>query len=199
MLEDESGRIRLVGEQLKDARIVTGVIMGALGMETPNGEFEVLDYCFAEMASQHSGDDVQTDDMEIDAGGELHQVSIVLLSEIWSLDQDTLGDWIAVVSGLDIGSDITDDSKIQMLVEYLTGEVGGTVDQKSAAQISRLVVAGNSLVPIIEQIEPALERRPVCQNILAELDSNHFGAATANPGYWTYISATYPEPLSSLI
>lgn len=79
------------------------------------------------------------------------------------LDQDSLGDWIAILSGLDIGSDTTDDSKIQMLVEYLTGEVGGTVDQKSAAQISRLIVAGNSLTPMIEQNEPA-ERRPVCQN-----------------------------------
>lgn len=71
MLEDESGRIKLVGERLKDARIVTGVIMGALGMETPNGEFEVLDYCFAEMPSQPAEDDVQNDDMEIDADGEL--------------------------------------------------------------------------------------------------------------------------------
>ncbi|KAF8352349.1 DNA polymerase alpha/epsilon subunit B-domain-containing protein [Amanita rubescens] len=141
MLEDESGRIKLVGERLKDARIVTGVIMGALGMETPNGEFEVLDYCFAEMPSQPAEDDVQTDEMEIDA-------------------DDSLGEWIAIVSGLDIGSDTTDDSKIHMLAEYLTGEVGGTVDQKSTAQISRLIVAGNSLVPIIEQNEPALERRP---------------------------------------
>jgi len=71
MLEDESGRIKLVGERLKDARIVTGVIMGALGMETPNGEFEVLDYCFAEMPSQPAEDDVQTDEMEIDGDGEL--------------------------------------------------------------------------------------------------------------------------------
>ena len=41
MLEDESGRIRLVGECLKSTRLVTGVIVGALGMETPNGDFEV--------------------------------------------------------------------------------------------------------------------------------------------------------------
>ena len=71
MLEDESGRIRLVGERLKDARIVTGVIMGALGMETPNGEFEVIDYCFTEMHSQLS-----EDDMEIDGGGGFHRVPI---------------------------------------------------------------------------------------------------------------------------
>lgn len=54
MLEDESGRIRLVGECLKTTRLVTGVIVGALGMETPNGDFEVVDVCFADLAPQVS-------------------------------------------------------------------------------------------------------------------------------------------------
>ncbi|KAK2460559.1 hypothetical protein APHAL10511_007029 [Amanita phalloides] len=135
MLEDESGRIKLVGERLKGAQVVTGIIMGALGMETPNGEFEVVDYCFAEIPSQIPE---ETDDMDID------------------VDEQ---DWIAVVSGLDIGSDTTDDAKIQMLVEYLAGEVGCVDDQRSAAQISRLIIAGNSLVPIVEQNEP-VEHRP---------------------------------------
>ena len=54
MLEDESGRIRLVGEYLKKARLVTGVIIGALGMETPNGDFEVVDMCSADLAPQLS-------------------------------------------------------------------------------------------------------------------------------------------------
>lgn len=52
MLEDESGRIKLVGERVKNARLVTGVILGALGIETPNGEFEVVDLCYAGMAPQ---------------------------------------------------------------------------------------------------------------------------------------------------
>lgn len=68
-LEDESGRVRLVGEVMKRERdregggLVTGeagslivsceeaelpgVIMAALGMETSNGDFEVVDLCFA--------------------------------------------------------------------------------------------------------------------------------------------------------
>ncbi len=124
---------------------------------------------------------------------------MLLFSETRILDQDSLGEWIAIVSGLDIGSDTTDDSKIHMLTEYLTGEVGGTVDQTSTAQISRLIVAGNSLVPIIEQNEPALERRPVRLNIPAELITNLFWAAAANTGYRAYIPATHPKPLSALI
>jgi DNA polymerase delta subunit 2 len=52
-LEDESGRVRLVGAKIRDERerdgggIVTGVIMSALGFETGNGDFEVVDICFA--------------------------------------------------------------------------------------------------------------------------------------------------------
>lgn len=52
MLEDESGRIRLVGERVSKARLVTGVIIGALGAETPSGEFEVVDLCTAGLAPQ---------------------------------------------------------------------------------------------------------------------------------------------------
>lgn len=52
MLEDESGRIRLVGDNIKGAGLVTGIIIAVLGMETPEGDFEVLDYCFPGMAPQ---------------------------------------------------------------------------------------------------------------------------------------------------
>lgn len=66
MLEDESGRIRLVGERLKSARLVTGVIMGALGLETSNGDFEIVDYCFAGMAPQVNNGD---EGMDVDSKG----------------------------------------------------------------------------------------------------------------------------------
>ena len=54
MLEDESGRISLVGERVLSACLVTGVIPGALGIETSNGDFEVVDLCFPGMAPQPS-------------------------------------------------------------------------------------------------------------------------------------------------
>lgn len=62
MLEDESGRVQLVGDALHrcidpDGRdegwgnkLVTGIIMAALGHETDSGSFEVSDVCFAGMA-----------------------------------------------------------------------------------------------------------------------------------------------------
>ena len=40
-----------------------------------------------------------------------------------------------------------------MLSEYLTGEAGGEDDQTSAARISRLIVAGNSLSPVVVETQ----------------------------------------------
>ena len=162
MLEDESGRIKLVGERLKNARLVTGIIMGALGMETSNGGFEVVDLCFAEIAPQTPQE--ETDEMDVDTDGKFNG-AVIDISKIGISEQDSSSDWVAVVSGLSIGSPIVDDAKVQMLVEYLTGEAGGIGEQKSSAQISRLIVAGNSLVPIVERNDTVLERRTVCTGL----------------------------------
>lgn len=134
LLEDESGRITLVGDRVKTAGLVTGVVIGALGVETPNGEFEVVDLCYPGLAPQSSEDE----DM---------------------MDLDGADEWIAVVSGLSIGSPSSPDVSLQMLVEYLTGEEGGIEDQVTAARISRLVIAGNSLAAVVIPIkgEPTAE------------------------------------------
>jgi DNA polymerase delta subunit 2 len=69
MLEDASGRIRLVGAPLKAARLVTGVIIGALGMENPDGDFEVVDICDAGLAPQPSVVDQPPDEDTMDVDG----------------------------------------------------------------------------------------------------------------------------------
>jgi DNA polymerase delta subunit 2 len=70
MIEDESGRIRLVGERLKEENLVTGVIIGALGIENNNGEFEVVDFCFPGMPPQPSISLDEHEDDEMDVDGE---------------------------------------------------------------------------------------------------------------------------------
>ncbi|KAJ7273479.1 DNA polymerase alpha/epsilon subunit B-domain-containing protein [Mycena haematopus] len=139
MLEDESGRIQLVGERVVAARLVTGVIIAALGIETPNGEFEVVDICYAEMAPNPKLNEAEGK-MDVDA------------------DPQADG-WIALVSGLDIGSPSPADAQIQMLVEYLTGEEGGPQQQISAAQISRLIIAGDSLAPVVSATGESFEEK----------------------------------------
>lgn len=51
LLEDESGRIILDLSEVGRSNFVcfTGVIVAVLGIESPNGEFLVKDYCFAEL------------------------------------------------------------------------------------------------------------------------------------------------------
>ncbi len=74
---------------------------------------------------------------------------------IGGIETEEAGEWIAVVSGLDIGSASPADAQIQMLVEYLTGEGGAMDDQVSSSQISRLIIAGDSLSSTANSTEPA--------------------------------------------
>lgn len=68
MLEDESGRIQLVGDRIKSEKLVTGVIIGALGMETPDGKFEVADVCYPGLAPQFKATAKEPEDrMDIDS------------------------------------------------------------------------------------------------------------------------------------
>ena len=78
MLEDESGRIRLVGERIHSAKLVTGVIMGALGAETANGDFEVIDICFPGMAPQ-AQPDADFDEEKMDVDGKISSTLIDVL------------------------------------------------------------------------------------------------------------------------
>ena len=54
-------------------------------------------------------------------------------------------EYIAVVSGLSIGALSPADAQVQMLTEFLAGEIGGPDERQIAAQVSRLVIAGDSL------------------------------------------------------
>ncbi len=57
-------------------------------------------------------------------------------------------EWVALVSGLEVGAANAAEGQVQLLAEYLAGEVGGLGDQSQSARISRLIIAGNSLGPI---------------------------------------------------
>ncbi|GAA6014788.1 hypothetical protein JCM8202_004765 [Rhodotorula sphaerocarpa] len=119
MLEDESGRVRLVGKSIEEAEgvFVTGTIMAALGAETASGDFEVFEYCFAGLPSQPALEPASPE-----------------------------GEWVAIASGLQMGSaGDAADLRTEMLVEFLLGEAGEEEDQEDAVKVSRLILAGNSL------------------------------------------------------
>lgn len=121
----------LVGDAISNFPLVTGLIAAVLGVETTAGDFEVIDICFPGAAPQ-------SEDLSVDENG--------------SMDVDSNNEWIACVSGLNIGSpSAAADLKINLLVEYLLGELGDSSDQKNASSISRVIIAGNSFAPMKEE------------------------------------------------
>lgn len=81
------------------------------------------------------------------------------------LDSSSARDeWIALVSGLQVGALSPADAQIELLTEFLTGELGGQSDQASSSQISRVIIAGNSLAAVVNTVGSVTEeeeRKPV--------------------------------------
>ena len=117
MLEDESGRVTLVGDYIKTTPFVTGVVVGLLGMEAEAGTFQVIDICYPSAIPQREPPAVHS---TFDNSG---------------------ASKVALVSGLNV--DTSSPMKIlslKLLQEYLMGEL---VDNEEIQQIGKLIVCGN--------------------------------------------------------
>ena len=166
MLEDDSGRIRLVGRPLRSVLLVTGCIIAVMGTENENGELEVIDIMFPDLPPQperwqlskplENGMDSKKDSTEPPAKR----------ARIEDEDGDTNmengadgtagettgqlhngGKKIAIVSGLNFsGPHGATAVEKNLLLEYLLGESLAPELQREAAHISRLIIAGNSTV-----------------------------------------------------
>lgn len=137
MLEDDSGRIKLVGSVLRDFFMVTGCIIAVMGTENANGEFEVLDLKFADLPPQPERWDLTTEPKKSKAKDEDVEMTDSPVSGS--------GSKIAIVSGLEFsGTDASYAVELNLLVEYLLGEALDPATQKELSHISRLIIAGNS-------------------------------------------------------
>ncbi|KAK9319682.1 DNA polymerase alpha/epsilon subunit B-domain-containing protein [Lipomyces orientalis] len=116
MLEDESGRVNLVGSTIKSELLVTGCVVAVLGSETTSGDFDVIDIRYPQLAPQLP--------RPVSTGHERKCV--------------------ALVSGLEVSGDVHESYETSMLIEYLMGELGGSDDSKRASEIIHVIVAGNS-------------------------------------------------------
>lgn len=136
MLEDESGRLRLIGLALENEMLVTGCIIAVMGTENANGDFEVVDVKLPGLPSQpkrwHA----------FETNGESKD-------EDEDMDRPTPksnGKKIAMVSGLSFsGTNAEHSLELNLLTEFLLGEALDPVTQESVSQISRLIIAGNSI------------------------------------------------------
>ncbi|ORY25755.1 DNA polymerase alpha/epsilon subunit B-domain-containing protein [Naematelia encephala] len=147
-LEDESGRVRLVGDVMRRERdregggLVTGVIMAALGMETSSGDFEVIDLCYAGLPDLYQPEAGPSKGANGKGKGKAKEGDM----EVDATNGSAEHTWVALVSGLSVGAqEAPADLKAQLLVEWLTGESGGTSDQQDGSRVARLILAGNSL------------------------------------------------------
>lgn len=121
-LEDQSGRVRLVGDVVRPGsdlalRCVTGAVAGVIGTETPEGDLQV------------------------------HSVHFPgLPPPVAPSGAPTPGD-IVLASGLRMGGDApaAHELALEMLAEFLTGELAPAAERGAAARISTLVLAGDSV------------------------------------------------------
>ncbi|KAF7190399.1 DNA polymerase subunit delta-2 [Pseudocercospora fuligena] len=146
MLEDESGRLKLTGGFLASVLLVTGAIVAVLGTENSDGDFEVLDIRVPDLPRQPQR-------WERDDG------DAALKGKKASQKRET-GGKVAIVSGLSISGDDGDTLMLDVLAEYLLGEAAGLDEQAEVSQISRLIIAGNTLahgqpIPSREEVAAA--------------------------------------------
>lgn len=114
MLEDESGRAILAGDYLSKGMLVTGCVVGILGMEVRAGVFEVMDVVYPTKVENKA------------ILSESSDTSVILLSGI----------------GIDESSD---DIQLELLKQYITGELGLVTQSSTAAKVSRVIILGDSI------------------------------------------------------
>jgi len=123
VLEDEFGRVQLTGtaEALPVAALVSGLVVSVLGREVAGGKFEVIALFVPELAPQKA------------------------LPAPLAAKESRPPAYMLCVSGLSMGLPGADATPVQLLMDYATGLLGSTAEQRNSASIVRVLVAGNSL------------------------------------------------------
>ncbi|XP_021721660.1 DNA polymerase delta small subunit-like [Chenopodium quinoa] len=116
ILEDESGRVKLEGTSLFPSVYVTGVVVAFLGKESGAGSFLVHDILEAGLPPQ--------------------------IEKPLKLGDDK---YVVFVSGLSVGNSTSNPLQFQLLVDHITGHLGDENEQRTAAEIVHVVIAGNSV------------------------------------------------------
>jgi len=128
ILEDRSGRIALGGD-IDASMIVPGVVMGFRGVVAKGPVLLVEDSCFPGFAPQPALP-------AIDLGGPTEE-------------------FVLFVSGVGFGSSKFDSLRTKLLLDFVSGSLGGKGDAQRSANISRVVLAGKSLVT--DSVNPYLK------------------------------------------
>jgi DNA polymerase delta subunit 2 len=116
----------MTGERVSSELLVTGCVVAVLGTETSNGDFHVMDIKFPEYAPQPAR----------------------------MVKSSQRPKYLAIASGLELDGKGTDDRKVAMLTEFLSGEIGGDFDQHFAADVTMLILAGSTIGSTLAKKDP---------------------------------------------
>jgi DNA polymerase delta subunit 2 len=156
-LEDESGRIRLVGDVLKSVVLVTGCIIAVMGTENVNGELEVYDLKLPDLPPQPDRWAI-SQPPGTSGTSKAKKAKKDEDEEMTDSQPKGRGGKIAIVSGLSFSStDASHAVELSLLLEYLLGEALDPSTQQELSQISRLIIAGNSIS--LEERKPVTEEQ----------------------------------------
>lgn len=145
-LEDESGRICIVGKTLLEQPLCTGIVVAILGSETSSEEFDVIDIIYAGNTDLLYDREVETVEEERN-----------LIIEPTGHHAET---YIAFLSGLQAGLPEGESSlMLDLLADYLCGELLEGADQQHTTKISTLVMVGNNISPSTMILDDAMSRK----------------------------------------
>lgn len=116
ILEDEIQRIQLVGDKIDIPNLVTGVLCAALGEEGSGGKFVVEELCFVGLPESKMQQSTPDEDR-----------------------------YALLVSGLGLSGCVDGLLRVELLVDYITGQLGQLQEQQAISKVTRVVIAGNSL------------------------------------------------------
>lgn len=120
VLEDESGRVELVGD-VDIGQLVTGVVLGVRGVMRAGANAFSVQQVYAPAFPPQPALPVRTESA-----------------------------YVALVSGLSLGRHSADTSPLRthVLVDYLAGRLGDAGERQFVASIVRTIVVGNSVAPL---------------------------------------------------
>ena len=135
IIEDESARMRLILDSSEDCaggdadlgKLVTGVVVACEGYASP------IDGCFHASKLLFTPPSCPRAD---NAGMRLATAAA---------SGSGPAPLLVLASGLDIGGDKCNHLQLQLLIDYLTGNVGSVGDQGRSSQVVRVVLAGGTL------------------------------------------------------
>ena len=120
VLEDEGARVRLTGNGIAVDCFVTGVVLAVKGRVVANGEFEVDEICYPAPAPQ--------------------------ATRPRATEEAAAGRHVLLCSGLRVGDDAASSAlNLELMCDYVTGNLGGANDQGVAASIARVIICGGAL------------------------------------------------------